>query len=235
MKTAVVTLCIGNGWEELKKLTFPSITDYANKIGAQFVHIDQAMINPNEVGFEKFQMFKMLSYYDRIIYLDADLIVRKNCPNLFDIVPEDEIGALVESNYWIISPDVDHRQRIIEVQKVLGNIGWTNEYINTGVLVLSKRHKWIFDLRQEQKIIIDLREQTQLNYNIKKLGYWVHDIGQKFNKMDFSNPLDRFDAHIIHYAGKGFTPEWHNMELKLNRISSDLEQLRRLEQQEMEV
>jgi len=235
MKKAVVTMCIGDKWEALKQLTYPSISDYANKIGATFINIDTAVVHPTEVGYEKFQMFKILSYYDRIIYLDADLIVTKKCPDLFDVVPEDEIGALIESNYWMISPDVDHRQRIIEVQKILGNIGWTNDYINTGVMVLSKRHKWIFDLSQVSKCVIDLREQTQLNYNIKKLGYWVHDIGQKFNKMDFSNPLDRFDAYIIHYAGKGYTPEWHNMELKLNRISSDLQQLKLLEQQEEEI
>jgi len=235
MKKALVTMCIGDKWEELKKLTFPSITNYANRIGATFINIDKPMIHPQEVGFEKFQMFKILSYYDRIIYLDADLIVSKKCPDLFNIVPEDEIGAFVESNYWYLSPDVDHRQRIIEVQKVLGNIGWVDQYINTGVLVLGKRHKWIFDLSQNQKIVIDLREQTQLNYNIKKLGYWVHDIGMRFNKMDFCNPLDRFDAHIIHYAGKGYTPEWHNMELKLNRISSDIQQLKLLEQQEEEI
>lgn len=235
MKTAVVTLCIGDSWSALKELTFPSIKDYANKIKAQFIHIDTPIIHPNEVGFEKFQLFKMFTYFDRIIYLDSDLIVTKKCPNLFDVVPEDEIGALIESNYWSISPDVDHRQRIIKVQEVLGNIGWNDEYINTGVMVLSKRHKWIFDLRQNQKLVIDLREQTQLNYNIKKLGYWLYDIGQKNNKMDFSNPLDRFDANIIHYAGKGYTPEWHNMELKLKRISSDIEHLRKLDQQEKEV
>lgn len=235
MKKAVVTMCIGDKWDTLKNLTFPTISDYAKRIGADFIVIDQAIIHPQEVGFEKFQMFKILSYYDRIIYLDADLIVTKKCPDLFDIVPEDEIGAFIESDYWMYSEDVDHRQRMVEVQKVLGNIGWNKDYINTGVLVLSKRHKWIFDLSQNQKCVIDLREQTQLNYNIKKLGYWVYNIGMRFNKMDFCNPLDRFDAYIIHYAGKGFTPEWHNMELKLNRISSDLEQLMLLEQQEKEI
>lgn len=223
---AVVTLCIGNQWDEMANLTHPTIKAYADKIHADFIVINIPFIQAKDEGFEKFQLAKILNSYDRVIYLDTDIIVTRRCPNLFEKVEKYDIGAFVESDYFTVSREVDHRQRIIELQKQLGNIGWVNQYINTGVMVLSKRHASIFEI--PQNYVVDLREQSQLNYNIKKYGFWIQDLGIRFNKMDFINPLDRFESYIIHYAGRGFTPQWHNMKLKIARISKDIEALKEL-------
>ena len=195
MKYAVVTLCIGDVWKEMSELTHPTIKKYADKINAEFVIINKSKLNLADPGFEKLQLIEILKYYDRVIYLDTDLIVMNNCPNLFDVVPEDALGAFIEDQYWMISKEVDHRERIIQTQKRFRDIGWVIEYINTGVMILGKKHIEIFSL--PSNYIVDLREQTQLNYNIKYLGYWIHDIGLRFNKMDFMNPLDRFDSYTL--------------------------------------
>jgi len=224
MKTAVVTLCIGEEWERIADLTHPTIKSYSNKIKSDFILINYPQINAKDIGFEKCQLYNILDYYDRVIYLDTDIIVTERCPNLFEVVPENDLGAFIESNYWQYSNEVNHFERIKNIQERLGNIKWTKDYFNTGVMVLSKKHKNMFKL--DKKYIVDLREQTQLNYHSKLLGFWIHDIGIRFNKMDFINPSERFESYIIHYAGKGYTSIFHNIIMKTARIIDDLEILK---------
>jgi len=232
MNKAVVTLCIGEEWKRMASLTHPTIKSYANRIDADFIVINNPVFNIDP-GFEKFQIANILEHYNRVIFLDTDIIVRSFCPDLFDIVPERDIGAFIESNYMFWSEEVDQRAAIRGMQEQLGDISWNKDYCNTGVLVVSKRHAPIFDINHGQ--VVHLHEQTQLNYNIKKLGFWVHDIGLRFNKMDLVNPgAERFEAYIMHYAGRGYTNEFHNMEKKLARIKEDLNIIEQIERYENE-
>jgi len=231
MTKAVVTLCIGDEWKQMAQLTHPSIREYAKKIEADFIVINSPQLG-SDPGYEKFQLANILDHYDRVLFLDTDIIVRDFCPDLFDIVPERDIGAFIESKYVLYSEEVDQRAAIQGMQEQLGHIGWNKDYVNTGVLVLSKRHKPIFDLAHGQ--VVHLHEQTQLNYNIKKLGFWVKHIPRRFNCMDFINPTERFEAYIIHYAGRGFTAEFHNMEKKLVRIQEDLSIIQQFEEYDNE-
>lgn len=228
MKTALATLCIGSFWNEMADLTHPLMQSYSKKINSEFIILNYEQIKEmgvsTDVGYEKYQLYNLLKTYERVIFLDTDIIIRKNCPNLFEIVPEDSLGAFDESSYWIYSREIDHRERILGIQKHYNvDLGWRMQYVNTGVMVLSQKHRDAFKL--EHGTLVDLREQSQLNFNFKKLGFWIHDIGRRFNCMDFINPTQRFDSYILHYAGKGFTSEWHNLPLKINRMKEDLKML----------
>lgn len=216
---AVVTLCIGEEWKQMAQLTHPTIQAYAGKVEADFIVINAPLLG-GDPGYEKFQLANMLDHYDRVLFLDTDIIVRDFCPDLFELVPERDIGAFIESNYMFWSDEVDQRAAIQGMQKELGNIGWSKDYANTGVLVVSKRHQPIFDPAHGQ--VVHLHEQTQLNYNIKKLGYYIHDVGIRYNKMDFINPSEWRDAYIIHLAGRGYGTEFHNMEQKIETIRTML-------------
>ncbi len=221
-KYAVVTLCMGDVYKEMGKITHPSLIKYANKIDADFWVIYEGIYNTKLSHWEKFQLYDILDKYERVIFLDTDIIVNKTCPNLFDIVPESDIGAFIESKFALYDIDVRHEDRMKKSQEALGNIGWKRYYFNTGVMILSKRHKEIFNINSE--IYQDeLADQTQINYNVKKSGFWVHDIGVRYNFMGLTDPNDRFEAYIIHYAGKGFTHVYNNISLKIDRIKLDLE------------
>jgi lipopolysaccharide biosynthesis glycosyltransferase len=46
-------------------------------------------------------MAKYFDTYDRILFLDADILVRDDCPNLFDLVDVDRVAAYDEgSTLW---------------------------------------------------------------------------------------------------------------------------------------
>ena len=43
---------------------------------------------------EKFRIHRRLADFDRVLYLDADMMIRDDCPNLFEIVPPNMFGAV---------------------------------------------------------------------------------------------------------------------------------------------
>ena len=148
------------------------------------------------------------------------------CPDLFDIVPEQNFGAFFDSNVTNNDADIPQwrEEEISYFQAAYGHIKWKKDYFNSGVMVISHSHRMIFDYRQALhpgKRVID---QTQLNYNLQKLGLASFDIGPKFNYLvALSGSRRQFDCrftnNILHYAGYEYF--YKNPSLK-DRIDEDL-------------
>jgi len=77
---AIVTI-IGN--QKIEELSRPFFQKYAKKIGSCHVVLD-----------DKKDIENVFNYFDRIIYLENNILIRDDCPNLFNLVPENYIGAL---------------------------------------------------------------------------------------------------------------------------------------------
>ncbi len=197
LKRAVVTLTIGDkrGHQEMRNISHPIMKAYADKVGADFVVIDEIKLRMKSLLLEKWQMFDLLFKYGRILFLDTDILVAPNCPDMFEMVPSDKVAALVESDH------IDCNQWITDIQGQLGDIGWRNQYLNSGVCVYSYIHKAIFDRTQPFVVPGD---QHTFNYRIKQNGFKVFPLPITFNHMELYKN-DRFLSHVIHYAGSGFT------------------------------
>jgi hypothetical protein len=212
MKKAVVTICIGEEFKQLSSLTHCTLSNYAKKINADFIKIEIPKISTTTPHWEKFEIFNLLNTYDRIIYLDTDLIVRSDCPDLFDVVPYNKIGAFNEAKF------VQREYALIETAKAynldIEKIKWNGKYYNTGVLVISKCHKYIFVKPKEE--YCNFYEQSFLNLKILmeevgrvKENSLMYDLSYKFNRMtclDFCGEV-RHASYIIHYAGYHYFTE----------------------------
>lgn len=216
MKKAIVTVCIGDEFVGLSKVTHRSIAKYADRIGAEFIIIDSCATTPH---WEKFQINDLLNKYDRIIYLDTDLIVRDDCPDLFEEVPYNQIGAFNESKF------VPREYSLLETAKAYGidpsKINWNGKYYNTGVMVISKCHKKIFNRPESE--ISNFYEQGYLNLVISKEESHrtkedtplMYDLSYHFNRMtclDISGE-PRHASYIIHYAGYHYFTQPGEIEL----------------------
>jgi len=223
MKYVVITLCVGEEFEDLSKLTHPTIKKYADSVGADFLIISSCKTTPH---WEKFKIYDLLNKYDRLLYLDTDLIVREDCPNLFDIVPYIQLGAFCESRF------VPREYSLIETARAynidLDKINWNGKYYNTGVLVVSKCHKFLF--KKPELEYSNYYEQGYLNLKIAiEAGKQkeddvplVYDLSYKFNRMtclDFSGET-RHASYIIHYAGYHY---YTTREKILSIIKNDVE------------
>ncbi len=224
MTNTVIVIAIGKSkeWEACK----PSVLSYCKRYNLSLEVITQPKygLEPfdkfsNTVNlFEKNQIYELFDTYDRILRLDFDLIITPKCPNLFEIVPEHKIGVVFE--------DVNRDERILAIQERLGDVNWRERYINAGVVVVSKRHREVFNTTIEeindiQKIEgIITPEQDYFNYVIRKLGFEIHELSYKFNHIRHF-PANRFDSYIIHYAGSWVFDE--DLRLKISeRVDNEL-------------
>lgn len=187
-------------------ITHPIIKNYAEKCNADFHILTDKTVHPYS-HFRILKCYDLLDKYDRILSLDTDIIIKPNCPNLFDIVPEDSIGTVLEDK----GSRLNHRRQVIaEAQKQFGYIEWTEGYINTGVFMVSKCHKEMFNIDEDFMWHEFGEDDVTLGYQINKLGLKIFELDPKFNAMSMWMEdwygMKKTDAYILHYAGKGLNP-----------------------------
>lgn len=211
----VLTIAVGDEYQEIGYLTHPTIRAYADRIGAEFLCIDKKAIARTTPHWEKFQIFYLLDKYDRILYVDTDVIIRDDCPNLFDIVPETHLGMFNEAPFTDRSKEL-----MIDICKAYKTTldEWRGMYYNSGVMVISQFHKTLF--KKPDMEVFNFYEQSYLNMVIAKREIPMFDIGYKFNRMtciDQYTGEERHASFIIHYAG------YPNLETVMFLIRNDLD------------
>lgn len=210
----VLTISIGEFHNEVAKWTLPSIKKYAKKIGADFVNITENHPEFITQKWNKFYIHELLNKYKRILYLDVDIIVREDCPDLFELVPEDKLGMFNEGRF---APRFEFLQQASEYYgEPLKK--WNGAFYNSGVMVISRRHKQIFKLPKGFDYVET--DQPWINLRINNDKVQMHELDWKFNRMDIIDKfigISRLDSYIVHYAG---APK----EILLNVLKADIEQ-----------
>lgn len=206
LRRCVVTVCMGSFAEQMAEISHPRLHAYATRIGAEFVVLRTAPVDCP--FYARYQIHGLLNDYERVISIDSDMLVAGDCPDLFKLVPEDHLGAFVEGRYHDRQPYID------KIQARYGDIGWRNFYFNAGLLVVSRGQREIYNFDHGRYDGDEFTDQTQINFNVQKLGIKVFDVGRQFNY--FAAVVDhnrlrrspgRFSANIIHYAGMPRMPQ----------------------------
>jgi hypothetical protein len=213
-ETVVLTISIGEHYQKISKYTLPFLKSYADKIGADFINITEHNKDYITQKWNKFYIHKLLNDYKRVLYLDIDMIIREDCPNLFEIVPETQLGMFNEGRY-------SSRQEFIEQASEYYKepvTKWNGKFYNSGVMVISRIHKQIFKMPKG----IDFVETDQPYINLRIVNDKVNmfDLDYKFNRMDLVDKftgISRLDSYIVHYAG---TPQ----EIIFSVIEKDIKQ-----------
>jgi hypothetical protein len=190
---------------ELGPVTHPILRKYAARCNADFIVINEEVISLGSYPYEILQCYDLFESYERILAIDSDVLVTPSCPNLFDVVPSDCIGTIYEDRF---SRKRDRRERIRLIQVKFGDIGWRKGYINTGVFLCSRIHRELFAYPSDKKVWLNPgHDDAFLGYRIHALNFRVFELPDEFNHMSMFSELgkNRLKAHMIHYAGRGFT------------------------------
>lgn len=203
-KNLILTISVGDNYKKISELTHPLIKAYADKIDADFYVVNEnTCTSPH---WEKFNyIYNLLNKYERILYVDTDILIRNDCPNLFDIVPILDIGLFNELPYT--------SQRYLSLIESCKEYGitlknWNGRYYNTGVMVVSRCHKFLF--KKPEKELFNFYEQGYFNANLAKeldkVGneLTIFELPYKFNRMTCMDQFtgeERFASYLIHYAG----------------------------------
>jgi ADP-heptose:LPS heptosyltransferase len=202
---AIVTIVKGDKYNEIWKRTESFFIDYADKCDSELIVLQGVE------GYEypsphwiKFGVYQLLRQYDRIAFIDADIIIRPDTPSLFDIVPEDQFGIFNEGEYTPRAMCIHEVRKVFDVD--IKNWNGT-DYYNTGVMVFSKQHRYLFKITEEIKPLRNaFGEQTYINMKLMANNVKIFPLPFKYNRMsimDRITGMTRLDSYIIHYAGDG--------------------------------
>lgn len=215
MGNLIVSMACGEQSRRYAEITFPLIQKYAQKCGADFYAKFQENPRYNNVGFQKWTYTQFFPQYERILHIDADMLVKPSTPNLFSIAPLGSFAAVNEYRFQSPgkeSPFVDRFKDIEEFAVKNGkNPVVPNFYANVGLYLFDDNHSSLFS--REEQPLVHFREQTQINYYLNKYPslYPFYELNPSLNFMSLmeDHGLSRKDAYIVHYAGnwRGLTTD----------------------------
>lgn len=206
---ALVTVAIGEEYQKIARLTHPLMRAYAARIGAEFIVLRQSCSSGPTAHFEKYQLFQYLELFHRILYIDSDIVINPQCPDLFEIVPEQSLGVFLEED------QTEPTRRVLQTQATCGLLpAWGGVFFNSGVMVLSSQHRVIFDPGLEQHSIGREYEQAQLNWNAQRAGVSIVNIGKSYNHIVWELDATRYESNMIHYV-HCCPPRWLSRRAKI--------------------
>ena len=207
-KKAIVTISIGEEAQIMAEFTIPAIKAYANRVGADFICIENRTLNTTlPAMYQKMQIQKLLGIYDRILYVDIDVIVTPWSKDIFSEVPGNGFCVVSVEN---IFKGAQNEKDSLNV--ALGKIQWKIPYFNSGVMLIGQQHNSVFNttdglisLWEDWKKNSDssgLNDQSILNYRVNSRNVKVSYIDRTFNFTRAGGDFHkRFENSFIHYAG----------------------------------
>jgi len=200
MKKAIVTLAVGIKYQQMfKEWYYPDWKAYANKNGFDLFVIDQ-MIDVTERATKRSPAWQKcilhrnpdVCKYDQIAWVDADIRININSPNIFDTSPIDKISAV---DAWSIPSREEHDLllsrlyakwdvqgvkyiRNLTPQEYHGVYGLKCEQdhvVNTGVMVFTPEISK--DLLENVYNNYEERGDSPWNYEMRPLSYEILQSG----------------------------------------------------------
>jgi len=207
MKIAIYTISIKNK-EDIFDICVDSIRDYARKCGADLIvrnSVQDHKLSPESdyknIIMEKFYVKELLNYYDRVLYLDADILIKKEAPDIFKEYPDLDYAYL----YNEIKFNNVQYDKQIEIVKHLYDIKWTKsdghyDFYNAGVMLISKKQKPLFIYGEDDYFIFpdlpSIVDEPYLHYNIFRYDIPIKELDKKFNTMVYFED----DGWFLHFA-----------------------------------
>jgi hypothetical protein len=166
------------------RVTQPFFEAYCRRVGIDLQIIDV----PHALAprFVKASLRPFVEGYDRFAIVEPHIIVRHGCPDLFTVVPEDRLGAVMEGRW------TDRRERCLELSGLCGfRVPLPAErYVNTDLLVMSRAHLPMLEALMRRPVSsYRLGEQDAVNALLYHSDVVVYGLPRDFNWVPYS-PLE---------------------------------------------
>lgn len=204
------------------KITKSTIENYAKKCGADLIELF-GDVCPHWPLLNKYRVSFVTSKYHRTLYLDTDVLIADDAPNIFEITPEDKFCIYNELPDLINNNQQEAYNIFIDIEKELCeyfNLSpRTNKLgFNAGIMLIPNKLSHYYQQPNKNKIPKQWTlDQIYLALTIPDEHLFL--LNEKFNhlyfKIDFWENIH--DTYFIHVAGSG--PAEYRLEL-LNRIKN---------------
>lgn len=201
----VITVATGPSWGCVLELTVPYMQAYAKKINADFYTITNT--TQNWPMFEKLRIRQIAARYERVLFLDADTIIKPTCPNLFDLVPVRTVGMHDDLPHiqpqFVKSASYSYTQLAMETGI---SLDLPNVWGNTGVVVFDGVDSDIWTPPTMGIPGGHCDEQFFVNHNClakqRPITLLSSDYNHQYWFTDFWEPEKLNAAQIVHFSGR---------------------------------
>lgn len=198
---AIYTMALGERHKSIFAETVSLMRGYAGRIDARF----HAFTNEDDrfpiSHYRKLELMQAgLRNYERVAWIDCDVLISKIAESIFDEVPEDKLGLFNEAP-WVVERYKKDREQWFSMT---GLVLPEDTYYNTGIMVASKKHLPLFEM-PELKINY-YGEQTFLNQRIHETipKEEIFQLSHHWNRMSCTHyelGEEPFCSNFIHFAG----------------------------------
>jgi hypothetical protein len=199
-RRAIVVPANGQRAQKELELTLPHTRAYAASVGADCHVVGEKSKLP--AARLKSEALAIAQDYDRMLLLDADVLIRPGSPDIFDHVPAEKLGVFIEGR---MIPRDEWCLTINEIYKP-EQLLQSNEYFNSGVMVLSKQNYHLLESLKKDTIYGHPQfEQGLLNVKRLELNIPLFPLLSDFNYLPFV-PFQVADwrfSYFYHLAGVG--------------------------------
>lgn len=198
IKRFICTIIVGNKYRELSKYSLPFIQKYADKCNADLIIFDEKYQN----GYEhpilmKTEMNTLWDKYDQGCYIDLDMLVKEETPNVFDLVPMGYLGCVERGKSWESKPHLNIKNMMPEYLDAFNEKtglkyslkGYNYKYYNAGLFVCTKDS---MPYVKEELVLTGYKyefyEQSLFNLLVHVKGIKTVDLPISFNRSPSENP-----------------------------------------------
>lgn len=211
----IQTLAVGDYTQSLLDLSKPGMMHYAFRADADFQVCIVKYPHPEITDeFTQIQLTKLdlmrhaLKDFDRVLWLDADVIVRPDAPDLFDLVPPthwaglDE-GALFEKHRIkekCIDDVHDHMKQVCEEDGLLFP-DTEGRYFNCGVQLAAQRHAFLYEPAKKPQNH-GWAEQSRINVRLfLRRDVPIYYLPECWNRITYLETRNyQRTSYFVHYA-----------------------------------
>jgi hypothetical protein len=223
VKKAIVTAVFGESHRRLSNLSVPIMRQYASKIDANLVVLQDRHFHDRPPHWEKMRIHEVLESHDQIAWVDVDVIIHPKAPSIFDACPLGSFGAFDEGKVFTDRADNLAPESAFYDIPLKPSRPFT--YFNSGVMVADKSHAGIFVQPQHTWPNTAMHDQTYLNLMLQATGSPFVDLTSRWNGLhSIHGRGDRQALWTVHYAGYPKTADW--VDRVLAEMKTDLSAFR---------
>lgn len=182
--------------EKALKTIFPRliIKIYESPFSKKMLELKE-LNNFSMFTYARFEAFNMLDEYQKVFYVDTDIVIQKDISEIINI--NKELAILYFPNKMPISGNFNdtnlHLVQNYDLNKV--SIAAATFLINDNIRDYNKIYKWCYEKAEEYKT----NDQSILNLLIQEFNIDVYDLTESYGAYPTSQIAN--EAHIIHAIG----------------------------------
>jgi len=153
-KNVVFTILIQQNSLDCSSLSICVATQkaYAERIGADFVCLTEKKVGSELdcIYLEKLYIIELLEKYNRVLYMDADIMITKNAPNIFDEYSDESKLTICNERPYNYPTNIQKNYVWMKLTSACVKFGFpvecvVDKYYNAGIMLCSKCHKRLFE------------------------------------------------------------------------------------------